>query len=104
MERQFPIHGFFSFTRWQQVKGFTIPWGLLTTHNDRAKENHGGQDLERLAQRGGLGMMEAIAIIEDRPLVGMSMSQEAALNKLNALVAEYEQRNNHTDFGINTDH
>ena len=74
------------------MQGFTIPWGLLAAHADRAKENHGGQDLERLAERGGLGMMEAIAVIEDKPLVGMSMDQETQLNKLTALVAAYEQQ------------
>ena len=100
MERQFPIHGFFSFTKWRQVKGFTIPWGLIAAHNDRAKENHSGQDLERLAERGGLGMMEAIAVIEDKPLVGMSMDQETALNKLSQLVATYEQNGNHKHFGV----
>jgi hypothetical protein len=32
----------------------------------RAMQNHGGQDFKTLASRGGLGPDEAIAIMEDR--------------------------------------
>lgn len=102
MERQFPIQGYFSFSRRRQMNGFTIPWGLIAIHDDRAKENHCGQNLERLAQRGGLGMVEAIAVIENKPLKGMSMSQETALNRLSELIAAYEQRNNHKVLRVNS--
>jgi len=33
---------------------------------ERAKSNHGGQDFEMLASRGGVGPEEAIALMEDR--------------------------------------
>lgn len=42
-----------------------IPWAMISPHERQAQINH-GQSLERLAQRGGLGASEAIAIIEGR--------------------------------------
>ena len=43
----------------------SIPWAMLD--DGWAQHNHGGQNLEHLASRGGLGPCEAIAIIERRP-------------------------------------
>ena len=42
-----------------------LPWELLAPHNEQAKINHCGQDLEKLASRGGLSACEAVAILED---------------------------------------
>ena len=42
-----------------------LPWELLAPHDEQAKRNHGGQNLEKLASRGGLSACEAVAIIED---------------------------------------
>ena len=42
-----------------------IPWALISSHDEQAQTNH-GQTLNRLAERGGLGPSEALAIIEDR--------------------------------------
>lgn len=42
-----------------------LPWSLLAPHERQAQANH-GQTLERLAERGGLGLCEAVAILEDR--------------------------------------
>jgi len=41
-----------------------IPWELLAPHEAQAINNH-AQTLERLAERGGLDVCEAVAIIED---------------------------------------
>lgn len=30
-----------------------VPWGLIAPHERRARANHGGQSLNRLAERGG---------------------------------------------------
>ena len=46
----------------------TIPWKLIAPHAKQAYENH-GQTLERLAERGGLGVVEAWAVLLDLPLV-----------------------------------
>ena len=43
-----------------------IPWDMIAPHDAQAKSNHGGQSLERLAQRGGLAACEALDIIEGR--------------------------------------
>ena len=42
-----------------------LPWELLAPHDEQEKRNHGGQNLEKLAGRGGLSACEAVAIIED---------------------------------------
>lgn len=42
-----------------------IPWSLIAPHDKQAQRNHGGQTLVRLAQRGGLDAMEAVAVLED---------------------------------------
>lgn len=44
-----------------------IPWELLLPHAEQAIANHGGQTLERLAERGGLCYSEAVAILTDQP-------------------------------------
>ena len=43
----------------------SIPWAAIEEHERQAMANH-GQTLKRLAGRGGLGVCEAVAIIEDR--------------------------------------
>lgn len=45
--------------------GVDIPWAIIELHNKQAWANH-GQSLERLAERGGLGWGEALAVLEDR--------------------------------------
>lgn len=40
-----------------------VPFAMLVPHEAQAQSNH-GQSLERLAQRGGLGVSEAIDILE----------------------------------------
>ena len=56
-KKQFPILG----------ANISIPWGILEPHEAQARANHGGQTLERLAERGGLCWIETLAVIEDRP-------------------------------------
>ncbi len=53
-ERMFPI-----------MKANDIPWSLIEPHEKQAHANH-GQTLQRLAERGGLDVGEALAIIEGR--------------------------------------
>jgi hypothetical protein len=42
-----------------------LPWSVLRPHEAQAKKNHGGQSLERLAHRGGLGIEEAYCVLKD---------------------------------------
>ncbi|KKK96050.1 hypothetical protein LCGC14_2666650, partial [marine sediment metagenome] len=39
--------------------GPSVPWEFMVPHEAQHKLNHGGQTLERMAQRGGLGATEA---------------------------------------------
>lgn len=41
----------------------SVPWAFLAPHEHQAQRNH-GQSLKRLAERGGLGVSEAISIIK----------------------------------------
>ncbi len=43
-----------------------IPWTAIAPHERQAQQNH-SQTLNRLAQRGGLNVSEAVAVMEDRP-------------------------------------
>lgn len=42
-----------------------LPWRVFVASEERAKRNHGGQSLSRLAQRGGLGIEEAYCVLKD---------------------------------------
>lgn len=44
----------------------SLPWEFLEPHERQALRNHGGQTLARLAERGGLGVCEALAVVEGR--------------------------------------
>lgn len=43
-----------------------VSWDMVELHNGQALRNH-SQTIERLAERGGLGWGELIAVLEDRP-------------------------------------
>lgn len=42
-----------------------IPYEVLIPHEKRAMENHGGQTLQRLAERGGLSWYEILCVLKD---------------------------------------
>jgi len=42
-----------------------IPWSVIAPHEAQALKNH-DQSPERLAERGGLSVCEAVAVLEDR--------------------------------------
>jgi len=44
-----------------------IPWDVVAPHEEQARLNHGGQSLQRLAERGGLSSCEAVYVILDSP-------------------------------------
>lgn len=43
-----------------------IPWKLIEPYDLQAQQNHGGQTLKRLAERGGLDPEEALAVMQQR--------------------------------------
>ncbi len=44
----------------------SVPWKLIEPHAAQASKNHGGQTLQRLAERGGLSIHEMYAVLTDR--------------------------------------
>lgn len=59
----FPIQASHEWAHRDQLKA--IPWDLIEPHGVQAIRNHCGQDLEKLASRGGLSACEAVAVLED---------------------------------------
>lgn len=47
------------------LDGPAIPWSVIAPHQAQARANH-GQTLEALASRGGLGVVEMVAVLEDK--------------------------------------
>ena len=56
-EKRFPILGH------EWIK--SVPWSVVEPHREQAQRNH-DQTLERLAERGGLGIEELTAILADQ--------------------------------------
>jgi len=65
----------------------SIAWELVAPHEAQAKLNHGDQDLETLARRGGLHPGELIDVLHDRRsrlLFGMFKEKD----KVQAIIEE----------------
>ncbi len=65
-----------------------IPRGLLSPHEEQAWRNH-GQSLSRLAQRGGLSWVEALAIIQDKNWKDVEQNLKVAETVVRKMVTEY---------------
>lgn len=70
-----------------------IPWELVNPHEQQAKANHGGQDLETLATRGGLSPAELWFVLRDRPWAdgGNWPGREQAVLDLRERVEEWHR-------------
>lgn len=66
-----------------------VPWDFLEPHAEWAKINH-DQTLERLAERGGLGADEMLAIVEHRKWRRMTVEEQYA--GLTAALLAYEEK------------
>lgn len=66
----------------------TIPWVMLIPHETQAWLNH-HQTFEELANRGGLGWAEALAILEDKKWRDAIHSEKEAEPIVKRLVAEF---------------
>lgn len=73
--RRFPLQG-----------GPSLPWEMIAPYEAQARANHGGQSLERLAERGGLSPCEALAVLTCRPWTALSAADKAGA------LAEIERR------------
>lgn len=89
-ERQFPIQGAWHREEHRNIRDSSIPWDLIGPHNRQSLENHAGQDLEKIASRGGFSPDEAVAVIEDRKWT--LMGQQEAILRLAELVSEYRAK------------
>ncbi len=67
-----------------------IPWDIISPHEQQARRNHGGQSLATLKRRGGLGVCEAVAILEDRPW--HKMDETEALERLGEIIRDATAR------------
>lgn len=72
--------------KWMPLQGHHLAIPFYVLNEQRAQTNH-GQSLERLADRGGLGPFEALAIMEDRKLT--FMKDELAIK---AILANLKRR------------
>lgn len=59
-----------------------IPWDILSPHEAQAERNHGGQTLERLAERGGLGWKESLAVLMDKKFDDIPKMSEPEAKKI----------------------
>ncbi len=80
LERKFPILG----------AGMDIPWIIVELHDKQVRANH-GQSLERIAERGGLGWGEALAVLEDRKY--KYIDEDAARIQVLEIVADFYRLN-----------
>lgn len=67
-----------------------IPWEMIRSHESQARANHCGQTLARLAERGGLSVSEAVAVLEDRSWDRVVAADRAAgVARLKRLLREW---------------
>ncbi|MGC6176758.1 hypothetical protein [Lacrimispora sp. 38-1] len=64
-----------------------MPWEVIATHEKQEMSNY-GQTIKRLAERGGLDWVEALAVMEDRKWV--RLDSEIARKKVLSIVSEQE--------------
>lgn len=89
--RQFPIHPS------DRHLLASVPWSLVAPHEAQARRNHGGQSLEVLAGRHGLGLIELAFVLLDRPYQrclpskpARNKAREDALRLIKEFVREHE--------------
>lgn len=64
-----------------------VPWAFIEEHEAQCKRNH-DQTVQRLAERGGLGVDEMCAVVEDRRW--HRMLREEATARLVELLAQWQ--------------
>jgi hypothetical protein len=93
-----PIGGYWDHAAHRYVPGFTVPWAMLKPHDEQAKRNHSGQDLQRLFERHGMGADEVLAVLDDRPWHGMpdTAAHAELLRRVSAFNANPEHQRSAT--------
>ncbi len=65
-----------------------VPWDFVAKHRDQCQWNH-SQTPERLAERGGLGICEMLAVVTHRPWPGRADTEDD-VRELLALLKVWE--------------
>lgn len=86
-----PVQGCWDKKAWKPFPSIPIPWAMISPHELQAKANHCGQDLAKLASRGGLSPCEALAILDDRKW--SQMDDHEAHTELSNRVEAYVKNN-----------
>lgn len=82
-----PVSGFWNRRTWKFVHGLYVPWAMLHGHDEQAKRNHAGQDLQRLYERHGMSACEVLAVLDDREW--RDMDEEVAHLELHRRVSAF---------------
>jgi hypothetical protein len=70
-----------------------VPWEFVRPHNKQALRNHGGQTLARLSERGGLSLLETLAVVTGRDWSAYEhMKRDEAATMLLRLLDEWEAK------------
>ena len=69
-----------------------LPWAIVRPHEEQAKKNHCGQNLETLADRGGLSVAELYYVLQDRKFpMHQAISEKDAAKWLEGFAVCFEQ-------------
>lgn len=80
----------------------SVPWAFLAPHEEQAKRNH-DQSLQRLAERGGLGEAEMVAVVEGKRWWEVRhLSDAEVATRLNELLAAWRAQQPHPSTGRET--
>lgn len=88
--RVMPIQAQWNKVKLKWVYPKAIPWTMIQNCEARAASNHGGQSLERLAERGGLSACEALAVLDDRSWKEMDV--DSAVSELERRIEEFNRQ------------
>ena len=65
---------------WQGVPD-SIPWEVISSHEQQARANH-GRPLEVLAEQGGLSPYELVAVLLDQPFWRCMLPEPATITRI----------------------
>lgn len=85
-EREFPI---LRDRRASSTGRRSVPWAWVAPHETQARRNHGGQTLERLAERGGLSPVELYCVVHAWPLSAI-LRREVTDDQAEAWIATWD--------------
>ena len=71
-----------------------IPYNIIAPHEAQAMRNHGGQSLQRLAERGGLGWDEILAVLKDKTWreMGYGLHDTGGIDVREAVMTHIKER------------